>query len=109
MEPVDCLAYIGRNPMDADNIYIATGDSGMGMTHGHIAAMLLTDLIIGQENPWARLYSPSRVRFKAIGTYFSENLNVARKYGHWVLPQAVKEANEIGEDSAPVIRRGLRE
>src|SRR5439155_21555823 len=31
MEPVDCLAFIGRNPMDAENVLIATGDSGMGM------------------------------------------------------------------------------
>jgi hypothetical protein len=25
MEPVDSLAFIGRNPMDEDNVYIATG------------------------------------------------------------------------------------
>jgi hypothetical protein len=31
------LAFIGRNPMDDDNVYIVTGDSGMGMTHGAIA------------------------------------------------------------------------
>ncbi|HEY6045218.1 MAG TPA: FAD-dependent oxidoreductase, partial [Pyrinomonadaceae bacterium] len=34
MEPIDGLAFIGRNPGDADNVFIATGDSGMGMTHG---------------------------------------------------------------------------
>jgi glycine/D-amino acid oxidase-like deaminating enzyme len=28
MEPVDGLAFIGRNPLDQDNVYIATGDSG---------------------------------------------------------------------------------
>jgi glycine/D-amino acid oxidase-like deaminating enzyme len=27
MEPVDCLAFIGRNPGD-EHVYIATGDSG---------------------------------------------------------------------------------
>jgi len=36
-EPVDALAYIGRNPHDYPNIYIVTGDSGQGMTHGTIA------------------------------------------------------------------------
>ena len=30
------------------------------MTHGTIAGMLLTDLILGRENPWAELYDPSR-------------------------------------------------
>jgi len=33
MEPVDYLAFIGHNPMDHDNIFVATGDSGMGLTH----------------------------------------------------------------------------
>src|SRR2546430_17554956 len=37
MEPVDGLAFIGRNPGDEANVYIATGDSGNGMTHGTIA------------------------------------------------------------------------
>src|SRR5687768_12187125 len=53
MEPVDSLALIGRNPLDSDNVYIATGDSGNGMTHGTIAGILITDLIMGRANPWA--------------------------------------------------------
>lgn len=43
MEPVDGLAFIGRNPGNK-NIYVVTGDSGNGMTHGTIAGILLTDL-----------------------------------------------------------------
>jgi len=60
MEPVDGLAFIGRNPLDDDNVYIATGDSGQGMTHGTIAGMLLTDLIVGRPNPWTAVYDPAR-------------------------------------------------
>ena len=80
MEPVDGLAFIGRNPLDRDNVYIATGDSGNGMTHGTIAGMLLTDLIIGRENPWASLYDPSRKTLGAIKEFAKENLNVAAQY-----------------------------
>ncbi len=58
MEPVDSLAFIGRNPLDASNVFIATGDSGNGMTHGTIAGMLITDLIMGRDNEWAKLYEP---------------------------------------------------
>ena len=47
MEPVDGLAFIGRNPLDHENVYMVTGDSGNGMTHGTIAGMLITDLILG--------------------------------------------------------------
>jgi len=59
MEPIDGLAFIGPNPADADNVFIATGDSGMGMTHGMIAGILLTDLIMRRANPWSELYNPS--------------------------------------------------
>jgi glycine/D-amino acid oxidase-like deaminating enzyme len=60
MEPSDGLAFIGPNPGKDKNIYIATGDSGNGITHGTIAGILLSDLILDIENPWTELYSPSR-------------------------------------------------
>lgn len=73
MEPMDSLAYIGRNPMDKDNVYIATGDSGNGMTHGTIAGILITDLICGRENEWEKVYSPSRFKIFTSGkTFFKE-------------------------------------
>ncbi|HWA99797.1 MAG TPA: FAD-dependent oxidoreductase, partial [Pirellulales bacterium] len=52
METIDGLAFIGRNPSDDPHVYIATGDSGMGMTHGTIAGILISDLIMGRDNPW---------------------------------------------------------
>src|SRR5207237_9811783 len=55
MEPVDGMAYIGRNPGDK-NVFVVTGDSGNGMTHGTIAGILITDLICGRENRWTKLY-----------------------------------------------------
>jgi glycine/D-amino acid oxidase-like deaminating enzyme len=39
--------FRSRNPGDEPNVYIATGDSGAGLTHGTIAGMLLQDLILG--------------------------------------------------------------
>ena len=65
MNSTDGLALIGRNPGDEENMYIATGDSGMGLTHGTIAGILLTDLIMARENPWAGLYDPSRASLLA--------------------------------------------
>ena len=62
MEPKDSIAYIGRNPLDKHNVYIATGDSGNGMTHGTIAGMLITDIINGKKNEWEDLYDPRRIK-----------------------------------------------
>jgi nitrite reductase/ring-hydroxylating ferredoxin subunit len=107
METIDGLAFIGRNPMDKDNVFIATGDSGMGITHGTIAGMLLSDLILGKENPWESLYSPSRKAVRAAGNFARENLNVAKQYLDWVTPSEVESVREIGPDSGAVLRRGL--
>lgn len=73
MEPMDCLAYIGHNPMDSKNIYIVTGDSGNGMTHGTISGLLIPDLILGRENKYEDIYSPSRFKiFKKGSVFFKE-------------------------------------
>ena len=61
METIDGLAFIGRNPADESNVYIATGDSGQGMTHGTIAGMILSDLILEHANAWTSLYDPGRL------------------------------------------------
>jgi glycine/D-amino acid oxidase-like deaminating enzyme/nitrite reductase/ring-hydroxylating ferredoxin subunit len=109
MEPADGLAFIGRNPLDSDNVYIATGDSGNGMTHGTIAGMLLTDLIAGRENAWAELYDPSRkpLSTSAMKDFAEENLNVAGQYTDLVTPGEVSDASEIKAGDGRVIRRGL--
>jgi glycine/D-amino acid oxidase-like deaminating enzyme/nitrite reductase/ring-hydroxylating ferredoxin subunit len=108
LETIDGLAFIGRNPLDAENVFIATGDSGMGMTHGTIAGILLTDLILGQENRWASLYNPARKRVHAVGEFAKENLNVAWQYADWLTPGEVRETEAIAPGSGAVIRRGLR-
>lgn len=107
METVDGLAFIGRNPADEKNVFVATGDSGMGMTHGTIAGMLLTDLICGRPNAWEGLYDPSRKTLKAAGDFLSENANVAAQYLSWAKPGAVSSVEEIKPGTGAIIRRGL--
>ncbi len=107
MEPVDGLAFIGRNPMDAGNVLIATGDSGHGMTHGTIAGLLLTDLVLGRHNAWASLYDPSRKTLRSGGEFVSENLNVAAQFVDLVTPGEVSSVDEIGPGTGAILRRGL--
>lgn len=106
MEPVDGVAFIGRNPGD-HHVWVATGDSGMGMTHGTIAGQLLSDLILGRDNRWAALYDPGRVTLRATKEFLRENLNVAAQYGDWVSPADAASEAEIPRDSGAVIRHGL--
>jgi glycine/D-amino acid oxidase-like deaminating enzyme/nitrite reductase/ring-hydroxylating ferredoxin subunit len=109
LEPNDFNAYIGRNPLDADNVYIATGDSGQGMTHGTIAGMLISDLILGRSNPWEQLYDPSRVRVSgsSVQEFVEENVNVAAQYVDWLLPAEPGAEERIAPGSGAVLQRGL--
>ena len=110
METTDGLAFIGRNPGDKDNVFIATGDSGMGMTHGTIAGILLNDLIQGRENRWSEIYDPSRkpVWGMAWKEYLSENANVARRYVQdWLGSGDVASEKEIPRGSGAILREGL--
>ena len=106
METVDGLAYIGKNTLDRGNVYISTGDSGMGLTHGTIAGMLLTDLILGVPNPWTELYDPSRKSLAAIGKYVSENIHTAAQYQDWFTEGDVESTDDIPNGSGAIIREG---
>lgn len=105
MEPVDGLAFIGRNPMDKENVYVATGDSGNGMTHGTIAGMLLKDLILGRENGWAKLYDPARITLLALPTLAKENLNVALQYTDYITGADVKSVDDIRAGTGAIISK----
>jgi glycine/D-amino acid oxidase-like deaminating enzyme/nitrite reductase/ring-hydroxylating ferredoxin subunit len=107
LEPVDYLAFIGRNPGDEDNVYIATGDSGHGMTHGTIAGILITDLILGRDNPWASLYDPARKSLRATGGILKEAVKTAGQYLEWVTGGDVSKAAEIEPGEGAVVRKGL--
>src|SRR5262249_48126749 len=100
-------AGVHRPQPRRQEVYIATGDSGMGMTHGTLAGLLLTDLILGRDNPWAALYDPARKPLKTLGTFLSENVNVAVKYGAWLTPGDVSTVGEIAPGCGAVVRQGL--
>jgi len=109
MEPMDGVAYIGCNPGDK-HVFVVTGDSGNGITHGLIAGMLIVDLIAGRENPWAKLYDPSRKTLKprALADYVAENANVAAQFRDYVTPGSVKWVDEINPGQGAVLRHGLK-
>jgi glycine/D-amino acid oxidase-like deaminating enzyme/nitrite reductase/ring-hydroxylating ferredoxin subunit len=107
IEPIDCLAFIGRNPHD-QNIYIATGDSGNGMTHGTIAGILLPDLILGRGNRWANLYDPSRKTLSAASDFIEENANVAVQYGDWLTGGEIDSYQQVAPGEGALIRQGAQ-
>jgi glycine/D-amino acid oxidase-like deaminating enzyme/nitrite reductase/ring-hydroxylating ferredoxin subunit len=108
IEPMDGLAYIGRNPGDKAHIFVATGDSGQGMTHGTIAGILIRDLILGRANEWERLYDPSRKSLKSAGEYVKENINAVKQYVDYITPGEVRSEAEIRPGHGALVRQGLK-
>ncbi|MBC7658791.1 MAG: FAD-dependent oxidoreductase [Chitinophagaceae bacterium] len=108
-EPVDGLAFIGRNPGD-EHVFVVTGDSGHGLTHGTIAGLIISDLIIGNPNPWESLYSPSRINMHlgSVGEFFKENLNVALQYKDYFSPGDVASLSDVPMGEGAIVRHGLR-
>lgn len=107
MESIDGLGFIGRNPGDEPNVFIATGDSGLGMTHGTIAGLLLRDLILGNENPWTEVYNPSRTPPGTAVKFLGENLNVATQYLKWLTPGEIASADDLKPGHGGILRSGL--
>jgi glycine/D-amino acid oxidase-like deaminating enzyme/nitrite reductase/ring-hydroxylating ferredoxin subunit len=107
-EPADGLAFIGPSMDGAENVYIATGDSGNGMTHGTIAGRLLTDLILGRANPWSGLYDPGRVRLRALAEYVKGGVQSTAPYTRWVTGGEVSTVDEIAAGEGAILRRGVR-
>jgi nitrite reductase/ring-hydroxylating ferredoxin subunit len=106
MEPVDGLAFIGRQP-GADGVFVITGDSGHGMTHGTLGARLVANQILGAPSEWESIYDPWRVSPRAAGEFARENLNVARQYLDLVVGGEASGVEEVAPGSGAILSRGL--
>lgn len=98
-QPADLLPYIG--PVNAGSSeYIATGYSTDGLVYGTLAAMIISDAIVGKENEWALLYDSTRNQpFKSATEFIKENANVAKCI-------LVDYLNPIGEDKMSDLEPG---
>lgn len=108
-EPADLLAFIGRDPLGDENVFIGTGFSGNGYTYGTLAGVLVRDLLCGRENPWRALYDPGRIPTdaRAVGRLVRENLDVAARYADWLRPGEVASETVIAAGDGAIVRRGL--
>jgi glycine/D-amino acid oxidase-like deaminating enzyme len=61
---LDGIPYIGQYSKTAPDIFVATGYNKWGMTSSMVAANLLCDLVMGNENEYSTLYSPARKLFQ---------------------------------------------
>ena len=104
-EPSDGLGVIGVAPTKGENVYVITGDSGMGLTHGTLGALLIADLIAGKENPWAKVYDPNR--FLMNKEALAESMNANKQYLDYITPGEIKSEDELKPGQGALLRSGL--
>lgn len=97
--PVDGLPYIGAMPGATDGTYVATGFNGNGMILGTLSGNVLKDLILGNKNEYANLFSPSRLKPVAgFAEFIRENADVA---WHFVADRFSNEKLEAFDELQP--------
>ena len=108
--PVDGLPYIGRLTRRSDRIYLATGFAKWGLTKGTLAAILMTDAILGRSNAWAALYDAKRLNPRASATTFvKENGQVAvHLIGARLKRRQTPEELRLAPEEGQVVRVGRK-
>jgi glycine/D-amino acid oxidase-like deaminating enzyme/nitrite reductase/ring-hydroxylating ferredoxin subunit len=107
LDTVDYTAFSGRNP-GSKNVYVHTGDSGQGMTHGAMAGLLITDLIMNGQSKWAETFEPSRKTLRAITNFARENLTAVKNFAEYVAPGEISSYDDLGRGKGAIVREGLR-
>jgi glycine/D-amino acid oxidase-like deaminating enzyme/nitrite reductase/ring-hydroxylating ferredoxin subunit len=105
-QPADGLPYIGNLPGNPSNVYTATGYNGNGIIYGHVAAKLLTDLIVRGKSELEKLFDPNRVKPVA---GFSNFVKEAADVVSLLIGQTFKASNitglsEIAKGEAKVVQ-----
>jgi len=106
LDTIDYAAFIGRNPGNR-NIYIHTGDSGQGMTHGVVGSLINSALIMGEEPKWQEVYEPGRKTPSAIGNYLRENLTAVKNFAEYLAPGELSSLDDLKPGHGAIVRRGL--
>jgi glycine/D-amino acid oxidase-like deaminating enzyme/nitrite reductase/ring-hydroxylating ferredoxin subunit len=105
-EPVDGLPYIGKLPGASDNIFVATGYGGNGITYSHVAALELTQWLTTGKSRYQEIFTPGRVKPVAGFTEFvKHNAAVVSQFvGKWFATERLDQMASLSPDEGKVIR-----
>jgi glycine/D-amino acid oxidase-like deaminating enzyme/nitrite reductase/ring-hydroxylating ferredoxin subunit len=107
LDTIDYAGFIGRDS-GSKYIYVATGDSGQGLTHGVMGAMLNTSLILDGKSPWTEVYAPGRTPMRAAKNFLSENFTAVKNFAEYVAPGEVDSVEALKPGCGGIVRQGLK-
>jgi Rieske Fe-S protein len=105
LDTIDYAGFIGRDP-GSKYVYVATGDSGQGLTHGVMGAMLNTSLILDGKSPWTKVYAPSRTPLRAAKNFLSANITALKNFVEYVAPGELASIDALQPGQGGIVRQG---
>jgi glycine/D-amino acid oxidase-like deaminating enzyme/nitrite reductase/ring-hydroxylating ferredoxin subunit len=77
----DGIPYIGRLVAGSDGMLGAAGFGKWGMSNGTAAAMMLTDIVLGRDNPWLDVFDPQRLNpGQSLAELTKQNADVVKQF-----------------------------
>ncbi|MDQ3854913.1 MAG: FAD-dependent oxidoreductase [Chloroflexota bacterium] len=103
--PADNVPYIGQLAPGIERIWVATGYKKWGMTTGTFAGQILTDAILGRDNPWASFFDSTRVDLtRSARELISANVDVAKRFfGDRLASHSAPSASELGAGEGGIV------
>lgn len=104
-EPADGIPYIGHLPGHPEHIYVATGFGGNGMVYSHVAALTLKEILLNEDEKYAGLFNPNRIKPVAGFTNFiKHNADVVKQFAaKWFSHEEIPELAELAPGEGKVV------
>jgi glycine/D-amino acid oxidase-like deaminating enzyme/nitrite reductase/ring-hydroxylating ferredoxin subunit len=101
---LDKVPYVGEITSARPDVLVATGYRKWGMSSGTAAAQLLADIVLDKDNPYKKLFDPSRFYADpSLKTFLKQNVNVA---GHLIkgkFEMPGKDPKDLSVDEGGVV------
>lgn len=104
-EPADGLPYIGHLPGHPEHIYVATGFGGNGMTYSSVAALTLREILLKEEEHYAGLFNPNRLKpIAGFANFISHNADVIRQFaGKWFSGEELAQTADLAPGEGKIV------
>jgi glycine/D-amino acid oxidase-like deaminating enzyme/nitrite reductase/ring-hydroxylating ferredoxin subunit len=103
---VDRVPFIGRFTHLSDNVYVATGFGKWGLAAGASAARIISNGILGHDDPWKDFFDAKRVNIHQVKESVTENVKVG---AHFLLDRVptLRDLSEVAPGAGAVVSSGL--
>lgn len=102
----DYMPYAGLYSKSKSDWYVLTGFSKWGMTNSMISAKLVTDMILGVNNPLENILSPQRFNISAVKPVMNEVYHAVKGLSKTAFCIPVDSVSDIRRGDAKVVMYG---